>query len=241
MAAAKATVESWVDTPCAGWAEGGGIWDVENSLNCEASGLQLWLVFLLLMTANCVQCRFFGVLRNFLISVFAEITIACLLQILYWLLKLDTARKWLCDGIILFLIALNYFGTYEKSLFVGRYEAIFETRNPAFGGRGPGILSRTKRSKARHSYEFDSTKGFHGEGWSATFPLLKIATWNCRSLTFERVQYCRALAYDVLALTASQDPKQPADDPILQTLFFVCTDNMDRLWKKVCRIIVCRV
>ena len=39
----------------------------------------------------------------------------------------------------------------------------------------------------------------------------------------------------------SQDPKHPADDPIWQTLFFVCTDNVDRLWKKVCRVIVCRV
>ena len=28
-----------------------------------------------------------------------------------------------------------------------------------------------------------------------------MATWNCRSLTFERVQYCRSLGYDVLALT----------------------------------------
>ena len=198
MAFAKATVESWVDTPCASWAEGGGIWDVENSLNCEASGLQLWLVFFCLMTAYCVQCRFFGTIQNLLVSALVEITIVFLRQILYWFLKLERTTKWVCDGIYLFLFALSYLGTYENSIFLGHLEAIYETRNPAFGGRGPGILSRIRQSKTR---EFDSTKGFPGEGWSAKFPLLKVATWNCRSLTFERVNYCRALAYDVLALT----------------------------------------
>ena len=44
---------------------------------------------------------------------------------------------------------------------------------------------------------FDSTLGFPGEGWS----LFKMATWNTRSLTFERLKYCESLNYDVLAIT----------------------------------------
>ena len=108
----------------------------------------------------------------------------------------------LWDGICLLLIALSCFGTYENSLFTGRTIAIFESRNPAFGGRGPGIH---KYTRSPHStWNFDSTRGFPGEGWvgwSTQFPLMKMTTWNCRSLTYERVQYCRSLGYDVLALT----------------------------------------
>ena len=70
---------------------------------------------------------------------------------------------------------------------------------------------------------FDSTKGHPGEGWrhagkrktrrellrrkkrkdrwSKQFPNLKIATWNTRSLTVERFDYCKRLKYDALGLT----------------------------------------
>ena len=44
---------------------------------------------------------------------------------------------------------------------------------------------------------FDSTLGYPGEGWE----FLKMATWNTRSLTFERFKYCEQLGYDVLAIT----------------------------------------
>ena len=44
---------------------------------------------------------------------------------------------------------------------------------------------------------FDSTLGYPGEGWSQ----LTAATWNTRSLTHERFQYCRSLQYDILAIT----------------------------------------
>ena len=44
---------------------------------------------------------------------------------------------------------------------------------------------------------FDSTLGYPGEGWEK----LKIATWNTRSLTYERFQYCTSLQYDILAIT----------------------------------------
>lgn len=70
--------------------------------------------------------------------------------------------------------------------------------NPAFGGRGPAcILCKGKRNRANSTRTFDSTKGFPGEGWAK----LLAATWNCRSLTFERFEYCKSLGYDILALT----------------------------------------
>ena len=69
----------------------------------------------------------------------------------------------------------------------------------AFGGRGAIFRSAGKRKVILR--EFDSTLGFPGEGWSNTHPNLKIATWNTRSLTFERFDYCKALKYDVLAMT----------------------------------------
>ena len=49
----------------------------------------------------------------------------------------------------------------------------------------------------RRSRLFDSSLGFPGEGWNS----LRMATWNTRSLTFERYKYCESLGYDVLAIT----------------------------------------
>ena len=52
---------------------------------------------------------------------------------------------------------------------------------------------------------FDLSCGYPGEGpvsdWSNKHPNLSMATWNTRSLTFERFYYCQSLGYDVLALT----------------------------------------
>ena len=51
---------------------------------------------------------------------------------------------------------------------------------------------------------FDKTCGYPGEGpriWSKMEPQLRMATWNSRSLTQERFQYCKNLQFDVLALT----------------------------------------
>ena len=64
--------------------------------------------------------------------------------------------------------------------------------NLAFGGRGSPYVVRGRRT-----FKFDSTLGFPGEGWAK----LTFATWNTRSLTYERMQYCRDLGYDVLAIT----------------------------------------
>ena len=53
-------------------------------------------------------------------------------------------------------------------------------------------------------FKFNSTLGFRGEGpinWSKNHPELSIATWNTRSLTFERFNYCKNLGHDVLAIT----------------------------------------
>ena len=49
----------------------------------------------------------------------------------------------------------------------------------------------------RRSKLFDSSLGFPGEGWGS----LRMATWNTRSLTFQRYKYCESLGYDVLAIT----------------------------------------
>ena len=51
---------------------------------------------------------------------------------------------------------------------------------------------------------FDHTCGFPGEGpnsWSNQHANLSMATWNIRSLTNERFDYCQNLNYDVLAIT----------------------------------------
>ena len=74
--------------------------------------------------------------------------------------------------------------------------------NPAFGGRGTGVAHSCVKNCRKGAYrEFDSTLGFPGEGWSEDHPNLKFATWNTRSLTFERFNYCKNLKYDVLAVT----------------------------------------
>ena len=57
--------------------------------------------------------------------------------------------------------------------------------------------------------DYNATLGFPGEGpngtrtsnWSANEPNLSMATWNARSLTFERFYYCKSLNYDILAIT----------------------------------------
>ena len=84
--------------------------------------------------------------------------------------------------------------------------------NPAFGGRGTGLRRKCKTQrnetvrklkqceKLLQSFSdktFDSTLGYPGEGWAR----FSMATWNTRSLTFERLKYCESLGYDVLAIT----------------------------------------
>ena len=58
----------------------------------------------------------------------------------------------------------------------------------AFGGRGVGLLHNSANWTVAHK-RFDSTKGFPGEGWSNKHPNFKIATWNTRSMTFERFTF----------------------------------------------------
>ena len=90
---------------------------------------------------------------------------------------------------------LSECGTFENSCFLAPNEIDFiiaHVGNPAFGGRGAGIY-RVKLGGRFACKEFDSTCGFPGEGWSNRFPLMKMATWNCRSITFERFKYCQTL------------------------------------------------
>ena len=74
-----------------------------------------------------------------------------------------------------------------------RQQPFVFTSNPAFGGRGEGV----RRTLRGGNKTFDATLGFPGEGWEQ----LSMATWNTRSLTFERLQYCKKLGFDILALT----------------------------------------
>ena len=157
-----ATVESWTDNPCASWEEGGDQGDVKRSLCCDASGQQLWLVFFALMTVYCARIRFFGVLRNLLVSVFAEITLAIWWKLLILGLILNKIWNGLLDIYTGCLVLLAHYGTYANSQFLGQSDAIFEQHNPAFGGRGPGFQRRRTEGNDR---KFDSTRGFPGEGW----------------------------------------------------------------------------
>ena len=70
----------------------------------------------------------------------------------------------------------------------------------AFGGRGAGLLHKSKKRKVAH-VDFDKTMGFPGEGWSNKHLNFKIGTWNTRSMTRERFDYCKLLSYDVLTVT----------------------------------------
>ena len=44
--------------------------------------------------------------------------------------------------------------------------------------------------------------------WSKRWRNLKIATWNCFSLSKERKSYCESLGYDILALTELRNKQQ---------------------------------
>ena len=46
----------------------------------------------------------------------------------------------------------------------------------AFGGRGIGICQ--KHRKQNKTMDFDSTRGYPGEGWSNEFPDMTMGTWN---------------------------------------------------------------
>ena len=113
------------------------------------------------------------------------------------------------EGGIIFLFSLlassirklhSYFSTSTK----GRrrsYNTVQCNDNPAFGGRGCGVRHVVRKCKNKGHratfFNFDSSLGFPGEGWAN----LRLATWNPRSLTFERFNYCQKLNYDVLVLT----------------------------------------
>ena len=173
MAFATATVESWTDNPCASWAEGGDQGDVKKSLCSDTTEHQLWLVFSIFMTVYCARIHFFGALRNLLVSVFAEITLAIWWKLLILGLILNKIWNGLLDIYTGCLVLLAHYGTYANSQFLGQSDAIFEQHNPAFGGRGPGFQRRRTGGNDR---KFDSTRGFPGEGWSSKFSLFKVVT-----------------------------------------------------------------
>ena len=88
-----------------------------------------------LTTAYCASFRIFGTLQKKLVSVFAGITFVIWWHLLLWKLKLEVEWNRLCDLLIVCLLLVALTGIYEKSFFLGRPDTIFETHNPAFGGR----------------------------------------------------------------------------------------------------------
>ena len=64
-----------------------------------------------------------------------------------------------------------------------------------------GIRTANKVTAYYVGIIFYQTLGYPGEGWSSTHPGLHMATWNTRSMTYDRFQYCKSLNYDILALT----------------------------------------
>ena len=61
------------------------------------------------------------------------------------------------------------------------------------------VCINRNRNKNR-IFKYDQTLGYPGEGWSG-WSRFQTATWNTRSLTKERFQYAKSLAYDILAIT----------------------------------------
>ena len=103
------------------------------------------------------------------------------------------AALYVAKYIIIFLISCLRDGMLACGAYDGKRLLIF-VGNPAFGGRGPGIVRNKGNNKNK---TFDSTLGFPGEGWAP----LRFATWNTRGLTFQRFKFCQQLGYDVLCLT----------------------------------------
>ena len=66
--------------------------------------------------------------------------------------------------------------------------------------------------------------------WSNLSPNIKITTWNTRSLTRERFEYCRNLGYDVLGLTELwRGQNKYQDVSVLWTCSATLRDKQDAL------------
>ena len=106
-----------------------------------------------------------------------------------------------------------------RSFKLKHKNALIIIHSLAFGGRGMFISTGNHARSNPHKF-FDPTLGFPGEGthrqsknrWSKEYSNLKIATWNCRSLSNERMRYCESLDYDILALTELWDKAQKFAD-----------------------------
>ena len=149
------------------------------------------LIMLLLVTCPAVIFKSCGrLMRYYRLSAMLQFAWMGLLLILHsWelLLPAKILGDYVKQQVLCFLISLLRSKSgmrMRQQVFVG---------NPAFGGRGQGI----RRKLRGGNKTFDSTLGFPGEGWAQ----LSMATWNTRSLTFERFHYCKNLGYDILAIT----------------------------------------
>ena len=110
--------------------------------------------------------------------------------ILFWLIT--------TINFTIYLVIRCIFDAIHVSCGIRRKCTVF-TGNLAFGGRGPelrrGLRRKGNNDNCLKAFAtlFNATMGFPGEGWDR----FSMATWNTRSLTFERFQFCRSLGYDV--------------------------------------------
>ena len=150
------------------------------------------IIMLLIMGCLTAICKFCSRQMRYyrLREILAFVVIGFFIILHSWgvLLPAIMLRDYIQQQVLRFGLSLlgSHAGTksLRQRVFVG---------NPAFGGRGQGI----RRKLRGGNKTFDSTLGFPGEGWDQ----LSMATWNTRSLTFERFHYCKNLVFDALAIT----------------------------------------
>ena len=73
--------------------------------------------------------------------------------------------------------------------------------NPAFGGRGCGIMTKLRAVRKQTTTKTLTEIQLYVRLPRRRVEKFTISTWNTRSLTYERYNYCKSLNYDVLAIT----------------------------------------
>ena len=110
--------------------------------------------------------------------------------------------------ILMYYILFFGYHLYLRCVFYCAYCITMQNRSKRFW-KSSNFVQHSRReiwtaNKVTAYYEgiiFDTTLGYPGEGWSNQHPNLRMTTWNTRSLTFERIEYCKSLNYDILAIT----------------------------------------
>ena len=187
----------------------------------ENAGIFLYIFgrFIMLLSMGCLtaicktccyQLRYYRLRELLKLAMLGLFLILVFCEVLPLIDVLDKSVRQQVSNLGSYLLGPNVTNRRTRQLvFVG---------NPAFGGRGQGV----RRTLRGGNKTFDTTLGYPGEGWAQ----LSMATWNTRSLTYERFQYCTKLGYDVLAITElwrnqqkfqSKNTRFTASSPILIT------------------------